>query len=74
MRSLERQNLQKLWAENERYGYTIDTLDVARRIFQNAICKTTNMRLGTLFQFLTGKEMENSHQALGDVKALYAIF
>ena len=31
-----------------------------------------NMKLGTLFQFVTGNEMESSHRALSDVKAMYA--
>jgi hypothetical protein len=38
------------------------------------IPKPVNMRLGTLFQFLTGKEMDNAHQALSDVKAMYTVF
>ena len=32
------------------------------------------MKLGTLFQFVTGQLMENSHRALGDVRALYSVF
>ncbi|KAG7373225.1 DNA polymerase III PolC [Nitzschia inconspicua] len=74
IRSLERHNLENLWADNERYGYTIDTLDVARRIFHNATRKPINMKLGSLFHFATGKIMENSHRASSVVKALYVVF
>ena len=74
MRSLHRHNLHHLWDDN-RYGWTIDTLQIARCIFQNpATRKPTNMKLGTLFQFVTGNEMETCHRAMSDVKALYAIF
>jgi hypothetical protein len=57
------------------FGYTIDTLHISRQIFQNkATCQPTNQKLGTLFQFLTGHGMENSHCAMSDVKALYSVF
>jgi DNA polymerase III epsilon subunit-like protein len=74
MRSLCRHNLQELWID-VRYGLTIDTLYICKRIFANkATRQPTNMKLGTIFQFLTGKEMENSHRAMSDVNALYSIF
>jgi DNA polymerase III epsilon subunit-like protein len=74
IRSLHRHDLQNLW-EDDRYGYTIDTLQIAERVFHsNATRKPTNFKLGTLYQFVTGNEMENSHRAMSDVKALYTIF
>ena len=74
MRSLERHRLQRLWPDDTCYGYLIDTLDLAKKIFQNADQKPMNTKLGTLFQFETGQVMENSHRALGDVRALYSVF
>ena len=74
MRSIDRHNLECLWRDS-RYGFTIDTLHISKRLFQNkATRQPTNQKLGTLFQFLTGKEMENSHRAMSDVKALYSVF
>lgn len=73
LRSLQRYKLHRLWADPQ-YGVTIDTLHVARKVFANDRQKPTDMKLGTLFQFLTGKDMENCHRASGDVKALYTVF
>ena len=74
MRSIVRHNLERLWRDS-RYGFTIDTLHISKRIFQNKETRQpTNQKLGTLFQFLTGKEMETSHRAMSDVNALYSVF
>ncbi|KAG7354301.1 transposase IS4 [Nitzschia inconspicua] len=74
LRSLQRQNLQSLLVDDPRYGYFIDTLHVARTFLGGSTARPTDNRLGTLFQFVTGAEMENSHRAMGDVKALYTVF
>ncbi|KAG7364663.1 transposase IS4 [Nitzschia inconspicua] len=74
LRSLQGHNLQSLLADDPRYGYFIDTLHVARTFLGGSAATPTNNRLGTLFQFVTGAEMENSHRAMGDVKALYTVF
>jgi inhibitor of KinA sporulation pathway (predicted exonuclease) len=74
MRSIVRHNLECLWGDS-RFGFTIDTLHISKQLFQNkATRQPTNQKLGTLFQFLTGKEMENSHRAMSDAKALYSVF
>ena len=62
-----------IWAD-QRYGFTIDTLHVARKVFAGNRPKPTNMKLGTLYQFLTGRDMQFSHRASADVNALYTIF
>ncbi|KAG7354197.1 PolC-type DNA polymerase III [Nitzschia inconspicua] len=74
LRSLQGHNLQSLLSDDPRYGYFIDTLHVARTFLGGSAATPTNNRLGTLFQFVTGAEMENSHRAMGDVKALYTVF
>ncbi|KAG7340621.1 transposase IS4 [Nitzschia inconspicua] len=71
LRSLQRQSL---LVDDPRYGYFIDTLHVARTFLGGSTARPTDNRLGTLFQFVTGAEMENSHRAMGDVKALYTVF
>jgi hypothetical protein len=73
MRSIARHNLECLWRDSH-FGFTIDTLHISKRLFQNkATRQPTNQKLGTLFQVLTGKEMENSHCAMSYVKALYSV-
>jgi DNA polymerase III epsilon subunit-like protein len=74
LRSLEKHNLRHLWFNNPRFGPILDTLDIARKIFNNSPQSPSNLKLGTLFQFLTGRAMETSHRALGDVKGLYTVF
>jgi DNA polymerase III epsilon subunit-like protein len=74
-RSIDPHNLEHLWRGDSRYGFTIDTLHISKGLFQNkATCQPTDQNLGTLFQVLTGKEMENSHCAMSNVKALYSVF
>jgi DNA polymerase III alpha subunit (gram-positive type) len=74
MRSIACHNRERLWRDSH-FGFTIDTLHISKQLFQNkATRQPTNQKLGTLFQFLTGKEMENSHRAMSDVKALYSVF
>jgi DNA polymerase III alpha subunit (gram-positive type) len=73
MRSMVAHKLERLW-DDGRYGLTIDTLYICQQIFKNKTTpQPTNMKLGTLFQFVTGNEMESSHRALSDVKAMYAV-
>jgi DNA polymerase III epsilon subunit-like protein len=73
MRLMVSHKLEQLW-DDGKYGLTIDTLHICRQIFKNKIKpQVTNMELGTLFQFVTGNEMESSHWALSDVKAMCAV-
>jgi len=73
LHSLKRHDLFHLWEANSRYGLTIDTLEMARKIFISG-AKPSNNKLGTLYQFFTGSILQNAHQAYHDVTALSAIF
>jgi DNA polymerase III epsilon subunit-like protein len=76
LRSLDRHNLGHLWQQNNLFGWTLDTLAVARAAFSDANfgVKPTNNKLSTLYQFFAGKELEGNHRALEDVQALYVVF
>ncbi|KAG7344713.1 DNA polymerase III subunit alpha [Nitzschia inconspicua] len=90
VRSLERHNLEHLLLTNDdRYGYTIDTLDIAERIFPptnnnnttltRRSSQPTNRNLQSLYQFVTGNttptvEEEIYRSSSSAVHAMYGIF
>ena len=76
LQALDRCNLGQLWQDNNKLGYTLDSLQIARSAYSEPHHETkpSNNKLLTLYQFFTGKEMEGNHRALEDVKALYVIF
>ena len=75
LRALDRNNLLKLWTDNNLLGFTLDTLQIARDVFSRpSVPKPTDNQLSTLYQFFTGTELQNNHRALEDVKALYTVF
>jgi len=80
LNSLKRHNLLHLWENDKRYGVYIDTYSIARKLFINQatakknIRKPANCKLGVLYQFFTGNEIQDAHRAYADVKALYTVF
>jgi hypothetical protein len=62
--------------DDERFGLGIDTLQVARKSFQNnrSVGVPSAYNLPTLFQFVTGNVPSVSHRAIADVKATTSIF
>ena len=61
----------KLKLESIGVTHRLDTLDLVRQ--QNEI-NFDNHKLGTVYQTLNGKPLENAHNALADTEALLSIF
>ena len=59
--------------EDRRFGFAIDSLQVARKAIKCSPVKPTAFNLATLYQFVTGKAPAVSHRALADVTATCAV-
>ena len=63
--------------EDARFGFGLDTLQVARKGVQGSdrsVGIPSAYNLPTLFQFITGHPPELSHRAMADVKATISVF
>lgn len=58
--------------EGERVELFVDTLTLSRRVFPKPT--VANHKLGTLYRHCTGSDLDGAHDALVDVKGLYAVF
>ena len=63
------------FSDDSRFGLAWDTLRIAKSAVRNWACPVvpSAYNLSTLFQFVTGTDLENAHQALNDVKATVSI-
>ena len=68
--------LDELFFGDTRFGFGLDTMRIARESVKkraSSVGIPSAYNLQTLFQFVTGNLMENSHCALDDVKATVTI-
>jgi DNA polymerase III epsilon subunit-like protein len=71
IQQLSKHNMLDLLFDDARFGYGIDTLQVARKAVKNHPDSSvpTSYSLPTLFQFISGAPPALSHRAMADVKA-----
>ena len=70
-------NLHQQFFEDPRFEFGLDTMRIAKKAVaagDKSIGIPTAYNLGALHQFVMGRNLENAHQALEDVKATIAIF
>ena len=63
--------------QDARFGFGLDTLQIARKGIQNNLATVgvpSAYNLPTLFQFVTGKSPQLSHRAMADVKSMLSVF
>ena len=68
--------LDELFFGDTRFGFGLDTMRIARESVKkraSSLGVPSAYNLRTLFQFVTGNVMENSHCALDDVKATVSV-
>jgi DNA polymerase III epsilon subunit-like protein len=71
LQQLSKHNMLDFFFDDRRFGYGIDTLQVARKAVKNHPDSSvpTSYSLPILFQFISGVPPTLSHQAMADVKA-----
>ena len=70
--SMKRYNLPDMWSEEERFGFSIDTLELSKKGIQSVASWRSvpnSYGLGALYQYVTGTELQSAHRALNDVDA-----
>ena len=69
-----------IWSQVPRFGYAIETLELARNAIRIAPCRElrggipSSYSLGSLYQYLTGEMLSSAHRAEADVIATTRIF
>ena len=69
-----------IWSQVPRFGYAIETLELARNAIRIAPCRElrggipSSYSLGSLYQYLTGEMLSSAHRAEADVIATIKIF
>ena len=75
LRSMIKYRIEETFFSDRRFGLALDTLRIAKSAVRNRACPVvpSAYNLSTLFQFVTGNNLENAHQALNDVKATVSV-
>ena len=63
--------MEEIWVFEEKLGYAIDTVELAKKAIQTVATQNIppSYSLSTLYQYVTGTNMESAHQAMEDVNA-----
>jgi DNA polymerase III alpha subunit (gram-positive type) len=75
MQQLHVHNIHETLLTDKRFGYGLDTMRIAKESMSQtaSVVVPSAYNLKTLFQFVTGRQMENCHRALDDVKATICV-
>jgi hypothetical protein len=75
VRQLSANNMENAFFRDKRFGFGIDTLQVARRAIKEnkSLDVPQSFQLGILYQYVSGREIQGWHRATADVKSTISI-